>query len=135
MGKDIFKVIGLQYGIFFLYQTGMYFLVIKMHYAAFVPLEMFLVCTHWLILLILMIVFFATRKTGKAIGYLLSFITLLVIGFGSCASIFFGFDEPVIEEQPTPELKAEWHRQDSVQLIYLHNDSVNEGLLPGDTLR
>ena len=36
-----------------------------------------------------MIGFFVNKKPEKGLGYLLSFIIILVIGFGSCASLIF----------------------------------------------
>src|SRR4051812_4871115 len=90
MGKDILKVLAIQLGIFLFYQGILYYLVCVAGLSQFSGIEMFIVVLHWIVSLVLMIVFLATRRTGTGLGFLISFIILLIIGFGSCAYIFAG---------------------------------------------
>ena len=92
IGKNILKIVGLQLGIFLVYQVGIYFV------AAAGPLDMFVVVLHWIVTLILMIVFFAMGKIGKGLGFLISFFMLLIIGFGSCSYIFMKQSQANMEE-------------------------------------
>jgi hypothetical protein len=87
MLKESFKVLAIQLAIFLVHQSAMYYFVRVLHLKQFAIIEMPLIIFHWVILVVLMCSCFYQRKTGHAIGYLLSFIIILVIGFGTCATI------------------------------------------------
>lgn len=83
-GKDIWKVLRLQLGIFAAYQIGLAILCRASGAEGFILIDMLPLILHWLLLIILMIISFASKKKGKGLGYLISLIVTGIVGFGSC---------------------------------------------------
>ena len=86
--SEIWKVIGVQLGIFAAYQLFIALVFLGDQNYGFLMADMLVLITHWIVLLILMITSFSNKKKGKGIGYLLALLLTGVIGFGSC--IFIG---------------------------------------------
>jgi hypothetical protein len=86
IGRSIWKVMRLQLLIFASYQF-LFALLLGKQEMGFMFLDMFPLALHWLLLLIFMIVSFTSQKKGAGFGYLISFILILIIGFGSCILI------------------------------------------------
>jgi hypothetical protein len=82
-GREIWKVFRLQLLIFISYQL---LLALLCHSGSggFLFIDMLPLVLHWVILIILMIVSFAGRKKGAGLGYLISFLVICIVGFGSC---------------------------------------------------
>jgi hypothetical protein len=100
MSKETFKILGIQLGIFLIYQLAAHYLVRTLHRNEFIGINANILILHWLVLLILTVVYFSKKQNDKGFGYLNSFLLILVIGFGSCASLFFtnGFGGMSAEE-------------------------------------
>lgn len=77
----LWKVVGINFGIFMAYQT---LLAFTGNGGAYMILDMFPLCAHWLVMLILMIISFSRGKKMYGFGHLISLIVLIIIGFGSC---------------------------------------------------
>lgn len=86
-GKETWKVIRLQLLIFAGYQAGLGFLVSIFHAGSFIMVDMLPLLAHWFVLLILMIISFGSRKPGRGLGYLISLVITMIVGFGSCFMI------------------------------------------------
>jgi hypothetical protein len=83
--KEIWKVLRLQLGIFAIYQMGLAILTkSEANGETFMFLDLFLLLAHWIVLLVFMGIKFSQKKKGAAFGYLISFVTIAIIGFGSC---------------------------------------------------
>jgi hypothetical protein len=89
MSKDIFKVLGIQLGIFVSYQLAAHYLVRSLHRNEFVSINANILALHWAVLMVLTIVCFAKKKNEKGTGYLVSLFITLIVGFGSCTSLVF----------------------------------------------
>jgi hypothetical protein len=87
VGREIWKVMRLQLSIFAGYQILLALICSSMIHGAFIVLDMFPLVIHWLVLLIFMIISFSAQKKGAGIGYLVSLLITLIIGFGSCFMI------------------------------------------------
>jgi hypothetical protein len=88
ISHDVWKVIGTQLGIFTVYQGLIALTFLGNENFGFLIMDMLALITHWIFLLVMMIVSFTNSKKGKGIGYLLALLLTGVIGFGSC--IFIG---------------------------------------------
>ena len=76
---DLGKVVAINFGIFLLYQT-----LLALAGDGFLVLDIFPLVAHWITMLILMIISFSRGKKMYGIGHLISLVTLIIIGFGSC---------------------------------------------------
>ena len=85
-GREIWKVMRLQLGIFLGYQLLLAVAMSLLH-GGFLIIDIFPLVIHWLILFIFMIVNFASKKNGAGLGYLLSLLIIVIVGFGSCWGI------------------------------------------------
>lgn len=77
---DIWKVVGINFGIFALYQVFL-ILLARDEYMGF---NMFLLIIHWFVMLVLMIIAFSIRRKMAGFGWLISLVALMIIGFSSC---------------------------------------------------
>ena len=84
VGQELWKVLRLQLLIFVGYQTLLALIMWAMNSDGFIILDMFPLILHWGILLVLMIIGFASGKKGRGLGYLISLLVTGIIGFGSC---------------------------------------------------
>lgn len=77
---DLWKIVGINFGIFMAYQALFVFIASD----AFLVADMFPLVLHWLVMIIFMIISFSIGKKMTGFGWLISLVTLLLIGFGSC---------------------------------------------------
>jgi hypothetical protein len=84
IGKDIWRVVRLQLGIFIAYQVLLALLCQYGGMNGFIFIDMLPLVLHWLVLIILMIISFANSRRGAGFGYLISLGITAIIGFGSC---------------------------------------------------
>lgn len=77
---DLWKIVGINFGVFMLYQTLLVFVAEE----SYLILDMFPLLLHWLVMLILMIINFTRGKRMQGFGFLISLISIVIIGFGSC---------------------------------------------------
>ncbi len=89
MNKETFKILGIQLGIFLIYQFILQYCIRTLHIYELKSTYLNILVLHWVVILILMIVAFVKKKSEKGIGYILSFIIIVIIGFGTCASMIF----------------------------------------------
>ncbi len=89
--RDIWKVVGVQLGIFAAYQLLLALLFSGGEGFGFMMMDILALITHWLFLLVTMILSFSGKNKGKGIGYLIALLLTGVIGFGSCIYIGGGF--------------------------------------------
>jgi glucan phosphoethanolaminetransferase (alkaline phosphatase superfamily) len=123
MKNPIFRIFGLQFGIFVLYQVLAHYMVREQHEQKFININARLLTFHWLLLAILTVVYFVKKKKEQGAGYLLSLAVILVVGFGSCASLVF------TNWGPSPE---ELFRQDS---IWMHDSLQADSIRKNDSIR
>jgi hypothetical protein len=77
---DLWKVVGINFGIFLGYQA----LFVLIAGSNFLLADILPLVVHWVFMIVLMIVAFASGKKMQALGHLISLIVLVIIGFGSC---------------------------------------------------
>lgn len=83
-GPEIWKVMRLQLGIFIGYQLLLAGIASGSRGSAFLFLDMLPLIVHWIVLFVFMCIKFGNRKTGAGLGYLISLLATMIIGFGSC---------------------------------------------------
>ena len=107
MQKSTFKILALQLGIFLAYQLLIFFFTRRLNETYFVPAESIALSVHAFVLLLLSFIYFRRRETQKAIGVLLPFFIVLLIGMGSCFNDRYPHSSKSYESQK--------RRQDSIR--------------------
>jgi hypothetical protein len=77
---DLWKVVGMNFGIFVAYQA----LLVILAGEAFLIADTLPLIVHWVFMLVMMIVQFSRGKRMQGFGYLISLVVIIIIGFGSC---------------------------------------------------
>jgi hypothetical protein len=77
---DLWKIVGINFGVFMMYQVLFVFIADD----AFLIADILPLCIHWLVMFILMIVGFSRGRKMHGLGHLISLLSIIVIGFGSC---------------------------------------------------
>ncbi|MDQ3110377.1 MAG: hypothetical protein M3R17_10835 [Bacteroidota bacterium] len=85
--RQMWKVVMTQLLIFGSYQTALALMFRGDNSLSFPLTDMFFLIVHWMVLLIAMIVYFSNKERKKAIGYLISFLIIAIVGFGSCGML------------------------------------------------
>jgi hypothetical protein len=86
-GKEIWKVMRLHLGIFAGYQLGLAFLCEISGIKGYMEFDMIALIMQWIALLVLMVISFSAGKKAAGLGYLISLLFCVVVGFGSCWKI------------------------------------------------
>lgn len=77
---ELWRVLGINFGVFMAYQMLMIFVAGDSYLIS----DILPLIAHWLVMLIMMIISFSRGKKMAGIGWLISLIVIIIIGFGSC---------------------------------------------------